>query len=118
MAKLTRVADPTTSTALEVAAGGKLYQVVVDNEQTAKALLAHGHLRQRVTIIPLNKVSAHSIPPSAVAATRRMAGDKAQLALELVGYDQELSAAMKYVFGGSIICKVCMVLWGGGGSSL
>ena len=30
-------------------------QVVVDTEQTAKALLAHGQLRQRVTIIPLNK---------------------------------------------------------------
>lgn len=30
-------------------------QVVVDSEQTAKALLANGQLRQRVTIIPLNK---------------------------------------------------------------
>lgn len=99
VAKLTRVADPSTATALEVAAGGKLYQVcacskgscwavglvkaggssggccesiakvalptfplcrqpaqvVVDSEQTAKALLANGQLRQRVTIIPLNK---------------------------------------------------------------
>lgn len=31
-------------------------QVVVDTEQTAKALLANGQLRNRVTIIPLNKV--------------------------------------------------------------
>ena len=106
VAKLTHVAEPATSTALEVAAGGKLYQVVVDSELTAKALLANGQLRQRVTIIPLNKVSARDIPLPAVAAARRMAGDKAQPALELVGYDQELTAAMKYVFGGCFICKV------------
>ena len=31
-------------------------QVVVDTEQIAKALLANGQLRNRVTIIPLNKV--------------------------------------------------------------
>ncbi|PSC74142.1 structural maintenance of chromosomes 2-1-like [Micractinium conductrix] len=106
VAKLTRVADPATATALEVAAGGKLYQVVVDSEATAKALLARGQLRQRVTIIPLNKVSGRSIPPPALAAAQRLApGGKAQPALELVGYDAELSAAMKYVFGGAFICK-------------
>ena len=30
----------------------------------------------------------------------------AQLALELVGYDSELKAAMAYVFGNAFICKV------------
>lgn len=60
VAKLVRVADPAATTALEVAAGGKLYQVVVDTEQTAKALLANGQLRNRVTIIPLNKVGGQS----------------------------------------------------------
>jgi hypothetical protein len=30
-------------------------QVVVDSEATAKALLSRGQLRNRVTIIPLNK---------------------------------------------------------------
>lgn len=106
VAKLTRVADPSTATALEVAAGGKLYQVVVDSDATAKALLAHGQLRQRVTIIPLNKVSARDIPAPAAAAARRLGGGKAQPALELVGFDQELSAAMKYVFGGAFVCQV------------
>ena len=32
-------------------------QVVVDSDATAKALLSNGQLRNRVTIIPLNKVS-------------------------------------------------------------
>lgn len=31
-------------------------QVVVDSDMTAKALLSNGQLRNRVTIIPLNKV--------------------------------------------------------------
>jgi hypothetical protein len=60
VAKLVRLRDEATTTALEVAAGGKLYQVVVDSEQTAKALLARGQLRSRVTIIPLNKVRSCS----------------------------------------------------------
>lgn len=33
-------------------------QVVVDSEATAKALLARGQLRNRVTIVPLNKARA------------------------------------------------------------
>ena len=35
-------------------------QVVVDSDATAKALLSNGQLRNRVTIIPLNKVSLQS----------------------------------------------------------
>lgn len=45
-------------TALEICAGGRLYNVVVDNEVTGTQLLQHGKLRKRVTIIPLNKISA------------------------------------------------------------
>ena len=56
LARLVAVKDPAAATALEVAAGGKLFQVVVDTDATAKALLAKGQLRARVTIIPLNKV--------------------------------------------------------------
>ena len=39
----------------------QLYQIVVDTEQTGKKLLQHGQLKRRVTIIPLNKVSARCI---------------------------------------------------------
>ena len=56
MAQLLRVRDPATAMALEAVAGGKLHQVVVDNDRTAKALLSRGHLANRVTLIPLNKV--------------------------------------------------------------
>lgn len=36
--------------------------------------------------------------------TRRLAGDKARLALSLVGYGEEVANAMNYVFGETLIC--------------
>lgn len=105
VAKLVRVKDPATTTALEVAAGGKLYNVVVDNEITAKSLLSKGKLRNRVTIIPLNKINDRMCPPSVQDSAKKISGQKASLALSLVGYEEELSAAMKYVFGNTFVCK-------------
>jgi structural maintenance of chromosome 2 len=46
------------STALEVSAGGKLYNVVVEDETVGTQLLKKGNLKKRVTIIPLNKINA------------------------------------------------------------
>jgi chromosome segregation ATPase len=60
LARLVHVASPGNSLALEVVAGGKLYQVVVDDDTTAKALLNGGGLTRRVTIIPLNRVREQS----------------------------------------------------------
>ena len=56
VAKLISVKDTNTATALEVAAGGKLFQVIVDTEVTSKALIDRGQLTRRYTIIPINKV--------------------------------------------------------------
>ncbi len=57
VAKLISVKDTNTATALEVAAGGKLFQVIVDTEVTSKALIDRGQLTRRCTIIPINKVN-------------------------------------------------------------
>ena len=46
------------STALEICAGGRLFNVVVEDEKVGSALLDKGKLRKRVTIIPLNKINA------------------------------------------------------------
>lgn len=45
-------------TAMEICAGGRLYNVVVDTAETGTQLLQNGKLRKRVTIIPLNKIAA------------------------------------------------------------
>lgn len=93
------------STALEICAGGRLWNVVVDDEKTGAALLDKGRLRKRVTLIPLNKINAFRMSAEKIANAQKIAPGKVNLALDLVGYDEEVSAAMSYVFGSAFICK-------------
>ncbi|KAI5671701.1 hypothetical protein M9H77_12065 [Catharanthus roseus] len=104
--KLIKVKDSSAMTALEVAAGGKLFNIVVDTENTGKQLLQNGALRKRVTIIPLNKIQSHPVPPRVRNSAIRLVGEgNAEVALSLVGYDEELTRAMEYVFGSTFVCK-------------
>ncbi|KAL5812667.1 hypothetical protein ACOSQ3_027617 [Xanthoceras sorbifolium] len=106
VAKLIKVKNSSAVTALEVTAGGKLFNVIVDTENTGKQLLQHGDLRRRVTIIPLNKIQSHTVPPRVQQAAVRLVGkENAELALSLVGYCDELKSAMEYVFGSTFVCK-------------
>ncbi|KAI1327151.1 SMC2-like protein [Xylariaceae sp. FL0255] len=91
-------------TALEICAGGRLYNVVVDSEVTGTQLLQGGKLRKRVTIIPLNKIAAFKASAQTIATAQKLAPGKVDLALTLVGYDEEVSAAMEYVFGNTLVC--------------
>lgn len=91
-------------TALEICAGGRLYNVVVDSSKTGTQLLQNGKLRKRVTIIPLNKIAAFKASADKIGAAQKLAPGKVDLALSLVGYDDEVSAAMEYVFGSTLVC--------------
>ncbi|PSS25627.1 hypothetical protein M430DRAFT_56342 [Amorphotheca resinae ATCC 22711] len=91
-------------TALEICAGGRLYNVVVDTEVTGTQLLQNGKLRKRVTIIPLNKIASFRASAEKIATAQKIAPGKVDLALSLVGYDEEVSNAMDYVFGNTLIC--------------
>ena len=103
--ELIEVRDARYTTAVEVCAGGKLFQVVVDNEKTGELLLKKGNLQRRVTIIPLNKIRYHTVPPQKVLSAQKLcpSGD-ACLALTLVGYDKSVQEAIEYVFGSTIVC--------------
>ncbi|KAK4134310.1 SMC2-like protein, partial [Trichocladium antarcticum] len=92
------------ATALEICAGGRLYNVVVDTEVTGTQLLQGGRLRKRVTIIPLNKISAFKASAQTIATAQTIAPGKVELALSLVGYDEEISSAMEFVFGNTLVC--------------
>merc|ERR1719162_7735 len=94
------------ATALEITAGGKMFNVIVDNEETAKALLQRGQLRKRVTIIPLNKINSRSIPAATVRAAQQVMPDGGEVhsALQIVGYEHELQPAMEHIFGGTLVC--------------
>jgi structural maintenance of chromosome 2 len=91
-------------TALEICAGGRLYNVVVDSEVTGTQLLQKGKLRKRVTIIPLNKIAVFKASAQTIATAQNIAPGKVDLALSLVGYDKQVASAMEYVFGNTLIC--------------
>eukprot|EP01038_Epipyxis_sp_PR26KG_P009047 gene9047-12200_t len=108
VARLIKVSDKSVTTALEITAGAKLYQVVVDNEQTGKMLLQNGELKKRVTILPLNKINNRCLENDKIQRAGTIAkrmGGTAKLALELVGYDEEVKRAIEHVFGTTIICN-------------
>jgi structural maintenance of chromosome 2 len=105
VASLVRVRRPDAASALEVCAGGKLYQVIVDTEVTGKALLEMGRLKRRVTILPLNQIKGRTLAPQQVAAADAIAKGAAVPAISLVGYPAELARAMEYAFGDTFICN-------------
>jgi len=96
--------DVKHATCLQVSAGSKLFNVVVDNEKTGKQLLENGRLKRKVTFIPLNKIAARSINSDVVNRAKTLVGkENVHTALSLVGYDEELEEAMKFVFGSSFV---------------
>lgn len=102
-----RVNDAQYTVALDTVAGGKLTQVIVDSVATSRLLLERGGLRQRTTIIPLDKIRPQCIEARKVALAQELGGGRSnvQLALDLVTYPQELKGAMEYVFGGTLVCR-------------
>lgn len=50
------------ATALEITAGGRLYNVVVESDEVGKQLLQNGRLKRRVTLVPLNRIQRYDIP--------------------------------------------------------
>ena len=106
VASLVQVSKKEHATALEVVAGSKLYQVVVDEVITGKALLARGKLKRRVTIIPLDKIRQRNISNAACDRAETIANSMetvAYPAVQLVGFDEEVRNAMEYVFGGTFV---------------
>ncbi|OMJ23163.1 Structural maintenance of chromosomes protein 2 [Smittium culicis] len=91
--------------ALEVCAGGRLYNIVVDSDSTGAKLLEKGRLKKRVTIIPLNKINSYKPSINAIKAAKELAPGKVDLALTFVGYDKEVESAMVFVFGSTLICE-------------
>lgn len=94
------------STALETGAGGKLYNVVVDTDDTANALLKRGNLQQRKTFIPLNKISTQDRGSRVIQAAVRAGGPGNVWApMDLVQYDQQVERAIVHLFGNVLICR-------------
>ncbi|PNF31371.1 hypothetical protein B7P43_G10071 [Cryptotermes secundus] len=104
--KLFKLKEKHAATALEVAGGERLFNVIVDTEVTAKKLLQKGQLQRRTTIIPLNKIVGHSLDQSTVRLAQQLVGkENVHTALSLIEYDPAIHPAMQWVFGQMFICK-------------
>ncbi|XP_016912074.1 structural maintenance of chromosomes protein 2 [Apis cerana] len=104
--KLITVKDKNAAYALDIAAGGKLYNIVVDTEMTSKKILQHGQLQKRVTIIPLNKVGGRSMDNQLIHLAQKIGGiENVRPALSLIDFPEETRSAMTWIFGQIFICK-------------
>ncbi|XP_028132616.1 structural maintenance of chromosomes protein 2 [Diabrotica virgifera virgifera] len=104
--QLLKCNDTATCMALETAAGGKLYNVVVDTEATGKKLLKNGRLQRRITFVPLNKIKASKIDNYTIQLAQKLVGaENCKPAMSLIEYDRELQSAMEFVFGNVFICR-------------
>jgi chromosome segregation protein len=89
------------ATALEVAAGGRLDFIVVDNEETATECIDHLKKSRigRATFIPLDsiKTDTHSYK----GKEKGVVGN----AIDLLTFDNQFRPAFEYVFGRTLIVK-------------
>lgn len=90
--------------ALEVIGGGKLFNIVVDNDKVSTELLERGALQRRTTFIPLNKITSRVINSNTVNMAKKLAPNKVELALDLIEYTGDVKKAMEYTFGNKLIC--------------
>ncbi len=89
--------------ALEVAAGGRLSQVVVDNDRIAARAIELLKQRRagRLTFLPLNKIRAGSNFSAASSSTQ--ASGCLGLALELLHFEPVYGEVFRYVFGETLV---------------
>ncbi|KAK7032914.1 structural maintenance of chromosomes protein [Favolaschia claudopus] len=100
--KLARENYPSAQ-ALEVASGGKLQSVVVDDEKVAKDLL-NSRLERKVHLIPLNKIEPRTISAAKLHHAEKIGNGQVRTALSLVNYPANVSKAIEFVFSDILIC--------------
>ena len=94
--------------ALEIGAGGKLNQIVVENEVVGSALFKKNCFNYQVTFIPINKIVGREIPLNILQNARDIAAKmKGQVAspMEVISFSSEIKPAILYVFGNFLICS-------------
>jgi structural maintenance of chromosome 2 len=97
------------ATALENVAGGKMFNIIVDTETTSQLLLSRKCFDYGVILIPNNKINSKPIPEHTMRKVQEIAGNDARLAIDLIKFDREYSAAMQFVFGSTFVCTTSEV---------
>ena len=104
-----RVKDPKYIRALEKAAGGKLYNIIVDTHKTAAVLFKRKCFDYMVTLLPLDKVYSKPIAEEKIESARNISKGGAVLALDLIEYDEAIEPAMRFVFGNILVCNTSQI---------
>uniref|UniRef100_A0AC34GRX0 SMC hinge domain-containing protein n=1 Tax=Panagrolaimus sp. ES5 TaxID=591445 RepID=A0AC34GRX0_9BILA len=103
--KLFKVKDKKYHRAIEIAAGGALNSIVTRTGRIAQDLLHHKCLHQRSTFAPLDSVSGHWVSDDVVRRARQRCKGEVFSVADIIEYDPKYEKAMKFAFGGRLICK-------------
>lgn len=93
--------------ALEILAGGKLFNVVVDSAKTATEIFESNRMRKRVTLLPLDQLKTRQVTKVQIAEAQRVAlrvGGEALPAIETIAFTDEVTKAMELVFADAFVC--------------
>ena len=107
VANLINVQNMDYVAAIEKAAAGKLYNLVVDTSATAQFLLKNKCLKRAVTMIPLDKIrSRPAIDPRKVQLGKQRVGAQNCFSLRnLVTCDREFDGVADFVFNGFMVAR-------------
>ncbi|UXI19524.1 hypothetical protein NH340_JMT05467 [Sarcoptes scabiei] len=90
--------------AIEKACGGRLFNVIVSDDEVGAALIRK-NLRERRTFLPLNKIIGREADSKALKIAERLVGKgNVSYAIDLISFDPKLKNAMKHVFGDTMVC--------------
>lgn len=93
-------ASEPAATALEIAAGGSLYNVAVRDDSIVAAFVKAKTIKTKTTLLPVATLHAYVADKNRVAAARKHG---AELALNLIRYDQRAARALEFVYGNVLI---------------
>ncbi len=101
VADLIGIKDPELSKAIESAGGGRLKNIVVEDDKVAQKCIAtlKENKAGKATFIPLNRIKTSQ--PTKPPYLRGVIG----LAVEFVDYDSKIEKAVKFVFGDTVIVE-------------
>lgn len=98
------VKSPQYNFAIAKAAGNRLFNVVVDDDNTATTIISK-KLPERRTFLPLNKITGKNIDLKALRIAERLVGKgNVHYAINLVTFDPVLQNVMQYIFGDTMVC--------------
>jgi chromosome segregation protein len=89
--------------AVEVAAGGHINDVIVDNDETAKSCIDYLKREKigRATFLPLNKIKATAFRETDLLKNKNVLG----VASNLIKFDSKFANAVEFVFGNTLVVE-------------